>query len=365
MWPAWTFVIFTNLAIIWVSISVPTTRILRFLGVMKPPRIPTTTLEGKVAIVTGSNSGIGKSTALELAKRGCTVILGCRNEERGKKAEEDISKDLKESKALCKKGSVHFIKLDLSSLKQVKSFCEEFEKKFERLDVLVNNAGIPNSKKNSKDGFDLLFQVNYLGHVYLTHRLLPLLIKTSKDGPKDCARIINLSSVTHHFGATDWENMLEYNPNFIVKSKKYASSKLAMVFLTLILNDLLKETNVRSFAVNPGAVLSDIWRFLPCQPIVRGFMSLIFLKNEQGCIPSVAASTEKFEKDIYYLQPYLSPSIRWIPLFETMSPFVGYAINKKPMLPPNAKKIGDNLRRLSEVALRKSMGEEVKLAALA
>lgn len=143
-------------------------------------------LDGKVAIVTGSDSGIGFETALDLAKRGARVILACRNSLKAEKAVQKIIKKSGNKK-------IDYQHMDLSDLDSVNDFAKNIKSKIDQLDILINNAGVmgcPDSWK-TKQGFDMQFGVNYLGHFLLTHLLLDLIKKTSK------SRIINVSSCVH------------------------------------------------------------------------------------------------------------------------------------------------------------------------
>lgn len=144
-------------------------------------------LDGKVAIVTGSDSGIGFETALDLAKRGARVILACRN---SLKAEKAVQKIIKKSG----NQQVDYQLIDLSDLDSVKDFAKNIHSKIDKLDILINNAGVmgcPDSWK-TKQGFDMQFGVNYLGHFLLTHLLLDLIKKTPN------SRVVNVSSCVHY-----------------------------------------------------------------------------------------------------------------------------------------------------------------------
>ena len=150
-------------------------------------------MQGKVCIVTGSNSGIGKETASALASMGATVVMAVRNQERGKKARAEIVK------ASGNDGTDLMI-CDVSSTSSIRSFTKEFVGKYNRLDVLINNAGAVFSKRETTvDGFENTFAVDYLGMFLLTHELLPLLRSSAP------SRIINLSSGLHKSGEAGFE----------------------------------------------------------------------------------------------------------------------------------------------------------------
>lgn len=147
-------------------------------------------LNGKVAIITGSNSGTGFWAASALAGKGCTVILACRNPDKAEAAKKEIL-------GYHPKAKVDVIKMDNMDLASVKTFAETFNKKYDRLDYLLNNAGImaqPLTK--SKDGYDIQFQTNHLAHFYLTELLWDKMLKTT-DGQ---SRVVNHSSGAHSLG---------------------------------------------------------------------------------------------------------------------------------------------------------------------
>ena len=143
-------------------------------------------LDGKVAIITGANTGIGYETALEFSKRGARVILACRDKDKALKAADSIVKQSYNNK-------VEVEYLDLASLESVRSFAKNINSKLSQLDLLVNNAGImmcPNWR--TKDGFEMQFGVNHLGHFLLTNLLLNLLKRTVG------SRVITVSSLAHN-----------------------------------------------------------------------------------------------------------------------------------------------------------------------
>ena len=136
-------------------------------------------------IITGANTGIGKETAIDLAKRNAKVIIACRNVERGEKAERDI-------RNLSKNENVHFRLLDLASFASIKKFCAEVLAKESRIDILVNNAGIMRCPYwKTEDDFEMQFGVNHLGHFLLTN----LLLDRIKEAP--AGRIVVISSLAH------------------------------------------------------------------------------------------------------------------------------------------------------------------------
>ena len=184
--------------------------------------------KGKTAIVTGSNTGIGKETALDFAKRGARVILACRDEEKATKAAKDIIAKTGSDKVLVRI-------LDLSSFESVRAFAKVINETEERLDILVNNAGLATPYQLTKDGYETVFQVNYLSHFLLT---LLLMEKIKKSVP---SRIVNVSSKLH-----DSKHVKLQLDDFVLSKEKfhgfqrYSESKLAQVVFTRELSQRLE-----------------------------------------------------------------------------------------------------------------------------
>jgi len=221
---------------------------LRPLGLFPRPRaLPTIAkTHNKLAIVTGSNTGIGFETAKALVENGFDVILACRSEDKALQAVDLISESSPSGKAL-------FVGcLDLSSFESVRDFSKTIKSRYNKVDVLINNAGRNTSGPSSDKDLDLCFQANFLGHFLLTHQLLDLL--------KGGGKVINLSSVMHHFsgnangGPLDeeyWKRVATYGQ---APDSTYSPSKLAALLFTLELNRRYSDKGIRSMAVNPGAV---------------------------------------------------------------------------------------------------------------
>ncbi|TMW62801.1 hypothetical protein Poli38472_005419 [Pythium oligandrum] len=207
--------------------------------------------KGKVAVVTGANSGIGYYTALFLATHGAHVILACRSDERGHKAIEAMQAaiDVIASDA---RGSVELMLVDLGSLASVRSFADEFHRKFDRLDLLINNAGMATaSKPLTSDGYESHFGVNHLAHFYLT----ALLFDSLKASP--AARVVNVSSLAHQGSKIDFETVKEgAGPGW----SRYSQSKMANMLFTQELGRRLEDsqlTNIMSVAAHPGLAYTE------------------------------------------------------------------------------------------------------------
>jgi NAD(P)-dependent dehydrogenase (short-subunit alcohol dehydrogenase family) len=206
-------------------------------------------MKGKVCIVTGSNSGMGKETAMALANMGATVVMVVRNRKRGEKAlTEVINKTGTQSTVL--------MICDMSSAGSIRKFAKEFAEKYERLDVLINNAGAVFSKRQlSVDGFELTLAVDYLGPFLLTQELLPLL----KSGAP--SRIINIVSGLFKLGRIsldDIQNEKNYKGFSYARANAYANAKLMLLMFTYELARRLQGTRVTVNAVQPGLVATNL-----------------------------------------------------------------------------------------------------------
>ena len=208
-------------------------------------------LEGKTAIVTGANSGIGKETALDLAKRNARVIVACRSKDRGQRAVADIRERSGNT-------NVHFRQLDLASLSSVREFAAGVLSDEPKLDILINNAAVflvPYSK--TIDGVETHFGVNYLGHYLLTN----LLIDRLRQAPR--ARIINVAAdipliVGKLTGGIDFDDIngeRSYN-----RIKAYTQSKYAVLLNSAHLAQQLRDSSVTVSTVHPGVVRNEFGR---------------------------------------------------------------------------------------------------------
>ncbi|XP_059474712.1 retinol dehydrogenase 14-like [Neocloeon triangulifer] len=228
-------------------------------------------MRGKTVIVTGSNTGIGKATALDLAKRGARVILACRDLQRAKEAKVEISEKSGNS-------SVIVMKLDLSTLESVREFVQQFLAKEDRLDVLVNNAAaVGMAYKLSKDGMQQELQVNHFGPFLLTILLIDILKKSSP------SRVVVVSSLAHKFGSIDFDN-LNCERSYPGTRRNYANAKLANVLFANELARRLEGTGVTVNSVHPGLVNTEIARRMPSfwHKIYKAFIGFIFKSAEDG-----------------------------------------------------------------------------------
>ena len=250
----------------------------------------TARLDGKIVIITGANTGIGKETAKDLLLRGATVIMACRDMTKGQKAKDEICEEtnIDKDKAIVQK-------LDLSSLKSVDEFVEGFCKEFSQLHILVNNAGVmmcPYSK--TEDGFELQIGVNHFGHFALTNLLLP---KMKSSGN---ARIVNLSSRGHiDFPYLDL-NDLNWEKKKYSDLYSYSQSKLCNVLFTKELHRKLVGSDITVYSVHPGAVATELLRNKPyieytLRLLMPIFLSYFVKSPKDGAQTSIYCCVEDIE----------------------------------------------------------------------
>jgi retinol dehydrogenase-14 len=201
-------------------------------------------MDGRVAVVTGANTGIGKQTALGLARLGATTVLACRNAARAAEAAKEIAQ-------AAGTDDVHVVGLDLADLASVQACAQTILEGWPRLDVLVNNAGgIWSSRTLTAQGFEQTFGVNHLGPFLLTRLLAERLVASAP------SRVVNVSSFGHHFAAFGMRFSDLQSERGYVSLEVYSRSKLANVLFTLELARRMSGTGVTANAVHPGAVRS-------------------------------------------------------------------------------------------------------------
>jgi NAD(P)-dependent dehydrogenase (short-subunit alcohol dehydrogenase family) len=227
------------------------------------------TLKDKVVMITGANSGIGKAATLALAKMGANVVMVVRNKEKGEVARSEIIRGSQNA-------LVDLLIADLSSLESVRRLATEFEKKYSKLHVLINNAGLFNQRRHvTTDGYENTFATNYLAPFLLTNLQLDQLKASAP------SRIINVSSVGHYNGHINFNDLnleKEYGG-----WKAYGQSKLALVLFTHELAKKLQGTGVTVNSVHPGTVATNIWT-RPFGPVgfIMALPKLFMTRPEQG-----------------------------------------------------------------------------------
>jgi NAD(P)-dependent dehydrogenase (short-subunit alcohol dehydrogenase family) len=244
-------------------------------------------MEGRVCVVTGSNTGIGKVTARELARRGAEVVMACRSEERTRPVVEEIKRETGNER-------VSFEALDLASLAQVRKAAERLRER-RAIHVLINNAGLAAQKGQTEDGFELAFGVNHVGPFLLTQLLLPKLRASTP------ARVVHVASKAHYKASSiDWDAVTQPTRSFS-GYPEYCVSKLANVLYNAELARRLPDRAVTTYALHPGVIASDIWRNVPWP--IRPLMKMRMISNEEGAQTTLHCATapERAEETgLYY-----------------------------------------------------------------
>jgi NAD(P)-dependent dehydrogenase (short-subunit alcohol dehydrogenase family) len=233
---------------------------------------------GRIAVVTGANSGIGFATSKALAMKGAEVVLACRTPTKAHKAMAEIRK-------CCPEAKLHFLALDLGSLSSVADFGSQFKNEFTSLDMLINNAGImipPYGK--TADGFETQFGTNHLGHFALTGHLLPVLKTTPK------ARVVTVSSIAHRTGRINYKDL--HSEKSYIAWGAYSQSKLANLLFSYELQRRFEAHGIdtQSLAAHPGCTNTELGRHMD----KLSFIARLFLRQTplMGALPTLRAATE-------------------------------------------------------------------------
>ncbi|MFX0030924.1 MAG: SDR family oxidoreductase [Candidatus Hermodarchaeota archaeon] len=217
-------------------------------------------MKGKTCLITGANSGIGKATAIGLAKMGASIIMVCRNQERGERA-------LKYIKSKSNNESIELMLVDLSSQKAIHQFVQEFKEKYNKLDVLINNAGVNLSKQTlTEDGIETTFAVNYLATFLLSNLLFDSLVAGQP------ARIVNVASSVQA-KSIDFDNI--NGEKHYGQMKAYSLSKLAIVLFTYEFARRFGGNGVTINCLHPGYIRTNMIRNF--RKFVKYFFPLISL----------------------------------------------------------------------------------------
>jgi len=237
---------------------------------------------GRTAIVTGANSGLGLVTARELARHGASVVLACRDIEKGAQA-------LRAIEAAAPEAQLELAELDLASLASVESFAERFRASRDGLDLLINNAGVmAPPRRQTEDGFELQLGTNHLGHFALTGRLLGVM-----EGRRD-ARVVIVSSGAHKMGRINFEDL--QSERHYRRWGAYGQSKLAGLMFALELDRRLRASGstVRSLAAHPGYAATNLQSAAPpaLDRLVMTFTNMIVAQSaDMGALPLLYAAT--------------------------------------------------------------------------
>lgn len=229
-------------------------------------------MEGKICMITGANSGIGKATAKELARMGANVLMVCREKEKGELARNEIIEETGNDK-------IDLLLCDLSYPGQIRNLAMEFKENYQKLHVLINNAGVMLSKRvMTDDGLEMNFTVNYLAPFLLTCSLIDILKKSTP------SRIINVSSAAHRMAKLDFDDLQNQNTKYKL-FKIYGKSKLALMLFTYELSRRLEGTGVTVNAVHPGLVNTNLGR--DQSKFSQGFAKLFFKSPSKGAETSI------------------------------------------------------------------------------
>ena len=231
-----------------------------------------TELAHKTFIITGANTGIGKITAKELARQGAHVILACRSKDKTLAVIEEIKRETHNER-------VEYIALDLGDLASVRACAKELLDRKLPIHGLINNAGLGGARGETKDGFEIQFGTNHLGHYLFTRLLLDRIVESAP------ARIVNVSSASHYQAKKiDWD-VLRGKTRTISGMREYAVSKLSNVLFTKELARRLEGTKVTTYALHPGVVATDVWRRVPSP--LRWVIKRFMITPEEGAQASL------------------------------------------------------------------------------
>lgn len=253
-------------------------------------------VSGKVIIITGANSGIGYESARELTRQGAEVIVASRDPIKANRAILKIQQEIPGAK-------LKFIELNLANLESIRKFAKEFKSNYNRLDILLNNAGImliPYGK--TVDGFENTVGTNHLGHFALTCLLIDRLSATSG------ARVVNVASNAHYGGEMDFNNLLFDNKSGYTPMKAYNRSKLSNLLFTYELQRRFQSGGfeVSALAAHPGIAatsLADHLFFNLISWLIQPVMKMIFQSSAMGALPSLRAAVDPEAQGGQYYGP--------------------------------------------------------------
>ena len=253
-------------------------------------------LSGKTILVTGGNSGLGFEAVKAFALKGATVVMACRSLAKGEEAKKQLI-------ALNPKANITVMELDLTDLKSIHSFVNQFKENHSRLDILLNNAGIMMVPYGlTKDGFENQMGTNHLGHFALTAQLLELL-KTTPN-----SRVVNVSSMAHKSGVMDNNNLLYENGKDYSPIKAYGRSKLSNLLFTYELQRFFEKNKIDTIAVAAHPGVSDTNLFNHAAPkwlmnLLRPLFLFMIQPASMGALPEIRAAVDADVKGGQYYGP--------------------------------------------------------------
>jgi len=239
-------------------------------------------MEKRICLITGATSGIGKATATELARKGFHVVVTYRNSSKGEQT-------INEIKQITGSELVEGMEVDLESFDSIRKMAADFKNKYPKIDVLINNAGIWETKRfESKDGIEKTIAVNHLAPFLLTNLLLDWVKKGNNP------RIVNVSSEAHRYANIDFED-IECKKKF-GSMKAYGQSKLANILFTKKLAKMLEGTGITVNCLHPGVVNTNLFDKFPS--FMKSMMSGLLLTPEKGARTSIFLATSDEFKSI-------------------------------------------------------------------
>jgi len=277
-------------------------------------------LEGKTALITGSNSGLGYYTAKALAEKNCHVILLCRTLDKSIATKNKLQKLIPQAK-------LSTIGMEMADFNNVSYKCEQISNEYDNLDLLINNAGIMHPPKTlNTQGYEIQFAVNHLSHMLLTLKLIPLLEKIKN------SRIVTVTSLAQFFGKVGWKNLKA--EDYYNKQESYATSKLANIMFALELSQKLEEKNILSLAAHPGIAKTNLFSAQRPKPNKIEKLSLelfspIFQSAEMGALPQLYAATSNSVKSGDHYGPKFN--FRGYPKLSKTSPAALNTIERKSL----------------------------------
>ena len=231
-------------------------------------------LAGRVALITGANTGIGRVTARRLAGLGAHVFIACRSAQRAEGVVDEIRAG---------GGAIEVLEIDLADFGSVRACADAFLARDRPLHLLINNAGVAGGRGLTASGFELAFGINHMGHFLLTRLLLDRLRRSAP------ARVVTVASRAHYrAGGIDWDAVRKPTAT-LTGLREYQVSKLANVLFSAELARHVAGSGITSYAVHPGVVASDIWRSVPWP--IRPLMKLRMISNEEGAETTLHCAT--------------------------------------------------------------------------
>ena len=287
-------------------------------------------LKGKTFLITGANSGLGFGTTKELAKKGAKVIMTSRNLVKGNAALTKIKSEISDA-------DLELMQLDLADINNVKEFSTNFKSRYQKLDVLINNAGVmmPVNRFETAQGFEGQFGTNHIGHFVLVNELFDLIESTPN------SRIVVLSSLVAKMSkaAIYWDD-LQFEKSYD-KMASYAQSKLANMMFAAELDKRLREKNSTTICLmaHPGYTATNLQQHMGLQGKIMNF--LMAQKVEMGILPTLRAATSPNVKGGEYYGP------------AKMGNWRGYPVINEPNTITNNRVATKRLWQLSETLIQK------------